>query len=108
MALPEDPEELRALLLRRMRERDRVYNNPHETPVKDTAPEADRAAKEPQSNPNKQARRKPKPYRVIYLTGEETRAINEGRLTVEDVKALNADRDDDIPKALTTTKAEPL
>ena len=43
---------------------------------------------------------------MIYLTGEEARAIEEKRLTVEEVKALNENRDDDIPKGQTTTKAE--
>ena len=106
MVLPEDPEELRALLHRRVLERARRYDDPHRTPKEDTTPETNQAAKEPQRNPIKQTKRKPKPYRVIRLTGEESRAINEGRLTVEDIKSLEPDRDDDIPKAQMTTKAK--
>ena len=55
----------------------------------------------PQRNPSKRTSTKPKPYkpyRVIRLTGEEARAISEGKLTVEAVKTVNPDRDDDIPE----------
>ena len=100
MVLPEDPEELRALFLRRARERD-------------SAPEDTRDSGEPKTVPTKPSRgqgtkasQKPKPYRVIRLTVEEAKAIDEGRLTVEEVKALNVERDDDNPKVQRTTEAE--
>ena len=145
-ALPDDPEELRNLFLRRAQERDRAGtrddklsmmrtsaktpkgtrdnvepeekptkpnrgpgpqdNNPHETHGEGMAPKEDRGTKEPRNTPTKQAREKPKPYRVIYLTVEETRAIDEKRLTVEEVKALNVKRDDDIPEVQTSTEAK--
>ena len=106
MIMPEDPEELRALLMERMRERDRKHNNPHVAPSEDTARKEDRGTKEPRKTSTKQTRQKAKPYRLIYLTGEEVRAIKENSLTVEDIKTLNVDRDDDIPKVQTTIKAK--
>ena len=106
MTIPEDPEELRALFLRRMRERDMIYNNPQEPHKGDTTPMEGRDTKEHRKTPTKRTRQQPKPYRLIYLKGEETRAIEERRLTVEEVKSLNVDRDDDIPKTQATTKAK--
>ena len=103
LTLPDDPEEIRALFRRRMRERDKVHN-PHVTPDEDTSPKEDRAAKVPQSTPSKLARRNTKPYRVIYLTEEEVRAMDEGRLTAEEIKYRDTRRDDDIPKAQRSAK----
>ena len=105
VTIPEDPEELRALLRERMRERDKKNINPHESPSKDKAPKEGQGTKEPRKMPTKQAGQKTKPYRLIFLTGEEARAIDEGRLTMEEVKAHNVMRDDDIPKVQITTKA---
>ena len=106
VTVPEDPEEIRALFRRRMRERDKLYNNPQGSPKGDTAPEEGRDTKEPRRTPAKRPGQRPKPYRLIYLTGEEARAIEERRLTVEEIKALNEDRDDVIPKVQTTSKVE--
>ena len=101
IVLPDDPVELRALLHRRCLERARRLGDPHGTPKGNATPETDRPTKEPQRNPSKRTSTKPKPYkpyRVIRLTGEEARAISEGKLTVEAVKTANPDRDDDIPE----------
>ena len=106
VTIPEDPEELRALFLRRMRERDKVHNNPQGPTKRDTASEEGRDTKEPRRTPAKRPGQRPKLYRLIYLTGEEARAIKEKRVTVEEVKSLNENRDDDIPKSQTTIKAE--
>ena len=106
IALPDDPEEIRALFTRRMRERDRVHN-PHVTPEKDRAPATERDGKQMQDAYNKQAVRKHRSYRLIYLTGEEAKAIKEGSLTCEDVRRNNPDRDDDIPKDRNVTMTKP-
>ena len=98
--LPEDPEELRALFQRRAQERDKRRYVPHETPEEDTTPEV----VSPNTR-NKQPRRKTKPFRVIRLTVEESRAIDEGRLSVEELKDRDANRDDGITVAQRT--AEP-
>ena len=107
ITLPDDPEEIRALLRRRMRERDCV-NNPHMTPEEDRAPETIRAGKRPQRADTAQTARKQRPYRVIRLTAKEAQDIEEGRLTSEEVKRINPDRDDDIPMVRSSAKAKPL
>ena len=96
--LPDDPEEIRALFWKRMRERDKAHN-PHMTSDEDTTPKEDRTDRKPQSIPSMQAKRQNKPYRVIHLTEEEARAMKEGKLTVEEVKVRDPLRDDDIPRA---------
>ena len=106
IAIPDDPEEIRALFQRRMRERDKVHN-PHKTPDKDMLPEENRATEVPRSVPNKQATRKFKPYRVILLTKEETRAIDEGRLTTDEIKNRDTSRDDGIPKPQRIAEPKP-
>ena len=144
-ALPDDPEELRDLFLRRAQERDRAGTgngklntgralakmpegtrdneepekkptkpnrgpgpktyNPQETHGRGTTPKEDRGTEVPRNTPTKQSRIKPKPYRVIYLTVEEARAIKEGRLMEEEVRAHDMNRDDDIPKVQTSTES---
>ena len=86
-AQPDDPEELRSFFSRRAQERDRAGR------AEDSSRKAEGAAKTPKETrdsaepkvkptkpdrgPGAKAKKKPKPYKVIYLTLEESRALKD-------------------------------
>ena len=113
-ALMDDPQELKNYFLGRAQDRDRAARADDTTAKGNTVSKTSKDTREPKTAPPKSSRRrgtkagdKPRPYRLIYLTEEESSALKEERLTVEELKSRDEDRDDDIPEVQTTTKTKP-